>query len=149
MLVDCLLDQGHAGLDSRSSSSGRFELRTRARDEKGFSRSEKSADKTLLSFVAPQGGMFVWLRVHVSEHREYGRKSTQELVMELWELIAQAKVLIAPGTMVRPSATPLARANGSSSPAVRSGRRQRRRSSCRRTETGSSDWRSAPRARRT
>lgn len=58
MLVDCLLDQGHAGLDARSSSSGVFELRTRARDEKGFSMSEKSADKTLLSFVAPQGGMF-------------------------------------------------------------------------------------------
>lgn len=43
----------------------------------------------------------MWLRVHVSEHRDYGRKLTSELVMALWEEIAEAKVLIAPGTMVR------------------------------------------------
>lgn len=75
MLVDCLLDQGHAGLDSRASSSFAssseqvFEWCTkdqRRRNEKGYlaEMSEKGAltaskgGKTLLSFVAPQGGMF-------------------------------------------------------------------------------------------
>jgi aromatic amino acid aminotransferase I / 2-aminoadipate transaminase len=76
-LVDHLLDQGHAGLDSRSSRVGEtqvHELRTkdsRKRDEKGYLAGDEMSEKTLsslaksrgggqtmLSFVAPQGGMF-------------------------------------------------------------------------------------------
>ncbi|KAK4051762.1 hypothetical protein OIO90_004586 [Microbotryomycetes sp. JL221] len=112
LLVDCLLEQAHAGLDARTSSdqSGAitFALHkkdTRSRDEKGFleANNEKrislSKDEPLLSFVAPQGGMFVWLRVHFSNHPSYPRISTSKLVYRLWEQIAESNVLVAPGTM--------------------------------------------------
>lgn len=139
MLVDCLLEQGHAGLDSRSSntrSAQAFELCTRdlrSRDEKGYLAEEKMSEKsgvlaskggkTLLSFVAPQGGMFgahpflrfgravmadlfllcssnvVWLRVHLSAHPSYPHHTTTALLGLLWEQIAEANVLIAPGSM--------------------------------------------------
>ena len=63
-LVDSLIEESHADLDARLSSSQRhvYELvakDTRGRDEKGFlSEKGESTSKTLLSFVAPQGGMF-------------------------------------------------------------------------------------------
>ncbi|ORY77211.1 pyridoxal phosphate-dependent transferase [Leucosporidium creatinivorum] len=115
-LVDHLLDQGHAGLDSRSSGSLTagdaqvYELRTkdsRKRDEKGYleemsekrSLAKKEEGQTLLSFVAPQGGMFVWLRVHLSNHPSYPHHSTNSLLGLLWEQIAEENVLIAPGSM--------------------------------------------------
>lgn len=62
-LVDLLVALGNAGLDARTSADGTVELRTRdkrGRDEKGFlsEKDGKDSGKTLLSFVAPQGGMF-------------------------------------------------------------------------------------------
>ncbi|KAM0789987.1 hypothetical protein ACM66B_005319 [Microbotryomycetes sp. NB124-2] len=109
LLVDCLLEQGHAGLDTRTSSDGGaaqvFEWVSkdrRRRDEKGFleDTNEKSGHSApLLSFVAPQGGMFVWLKAHFSNHPSYPRLSTAELIGRLWEQLAESNVLVAPGTM--------------------------------------------------
>ncbi|KAI5480676.1 hypothetical protein MNV49_007603 [Pseudohyphozyma bogoriensis] len=108
-LVDSLLFGADAALDARESSSvigaKGYELfvprERRMRDEKGFLLDEKTeySDSKLLSFVAPEGGMFVWLRVHTSLHPSYGKVPTADLIMGLWEAIAEANVLIAPGTM--------------------------------------------------
>ncbi|KAM0751020.1 PLP-dependent transferase [Meredithblackwellia eburnea MCA 4105] len=107
MLVDCLVQESHAGLDARSSTSVKdlYQLSfrdSRRRDEKGFllgSEEKVEEPKVLLSFVAPQGGMFVWLRVHVSNHPSYPEKSTADLILACWEELAEANVLVAPGTM--------------------------------------------------
>ncbi|SCV73613.1 BQ2448_6043 [Microbotryum intermedium] len=108
-LVDALLLQGHASLDARSTGrSDQFEwVVKRQRDEKGFLASghdEKaicrgSDDSTILSFVAPQGGMFVWLRIHLSKHPLHPSQSTSSLIFSLWEQLAENNVLVAPGTM--------------------------------------------------
>lgn len=105
ILVDSLLSLSHAGLDTRSNTPTFFSL-SASTHSVGIIREKDStlASRPLISFVAPQGGMFVWLRIHFSEHEKYaeGSKTTAELTMELWELIAQSNVLVAPGTMVRP-----------------------------------------------
>lgn len=41
----------------------------------------------------------VWLRIHLSGHPSFPRISTEDLVVKLWEQIADADVLLAPGTM--------------------------------------------------
>ncbi|GAA5826415.1 hypothetical protein JCM3770_004697 [Rhodotorula araucariae] len=99
-LVDALLDGAHASLETRQAGSSTFEYWTRAPDvdEKGF-RSEKGSQKRILSFVSPQGGMFVWLRVHFAEHPSFRHKSTSALLLELWTDLAEHNVLVAPGTM--------------------------------------------------
>ncbi|GAA5893063.1 hypothetical protein JCM5296_003062 [Sporobolomyces johnsonii] len=107
VLVDYLLDQSHASLDARQSSAQAWELyssNASARDEKGFLRlSEKGMlkgeGKKLMSFVAPMGGMFVWLRVHFASHPLYTLTPTSTLIQQLWEELAEANVLVAPGTM--------------------------------------------------
>ncbi|GAA6009684.1 aminotransferase-like domain-containing protein [Rhodotorula paludigena] len=110
LMVDALLDLSHASLDARQAGSG-FEYWTQDahdRDEKGFvarvngGMSEKGgegAGRRILSFVSPQGGMFVWLRVHFATHPRFHSKPTNELLAELWEDFAEHNVLIAPGTM--------------------------------------------------
>lgn len=92
-LVDNLIAVSHAGLEAHQTSVGSFELRRSALSEKG------DRSKPLLSFVAPQGGMFVWLRVHISQHRDYPAKSASSLIMALWTKLADNKVLLAPGTI--------------------------------------------------
>lgn len=91
-MIDALLDQAHAGLDARAvNEPSTFAWCTDdASAEKG---------KQLLSFVAPQGGMFVWLRVHLSNHPDFSTTNTADLLIKLWEKIAEAKVLVAPGNM--------------------------------------------------
>ncbi|EGU13534.1 hypothetical protein RTG_00264 [Rhodotorula toruloides ATCC 204091] len=105
-LVDALLDISHASLDARKTSNGTYEFWTRGSgslSEKGTMRSEKGAvelrKRRILSFVAPQGGMFVWLRVHFASHPEYNSKPTTDLLGALWEDLAEHNVLVAPGTM--------------------------------------------------
>ncbi|GAA5871437.1 hypothetical protein JCM1840_002894 [Sporobolomyces johnsonii] len=107
VLVDYLLDQSHASLDARQSSAQAWELyssNASARDEKGFLRMSekgmlKAEGKKLMSFVAPMGGMFVWLRVHFASHPLYTLTPTSTLIQQLWEELAEANVLVAPGTM--------------------------------------------------
>ncbi|GAA5977010.1 hypothetical protein JCM10908_004820 [Rhodotorula pacifica] len=94
-LVDNLLDVSHASLEARQSRDGAYEV--------WFARgdlSEKVPDRAkLLSFVAPVGGMFVWLRVHFATHPRYHSTPTTELLMSLWEDLAEHHVLIVPGTI--------------------------------------------------
>jgi len=49
------------------------------------------------SFVAPSAGMFIWLKFYFDSHPEFGKKSAETLEMQLWEKLAEAKVLLAPG----------------------------------------------------
>ncbi|BGP56694.1 hypothetical protein JCM8202v2_004324 [Rhodotorula sphaerocarpa] len=95
LLVDNLLDVAHASLDARQGTDGAYELWSR-----DGAPSEKLPDRRrLLSFVAPVGGMFVWLRVHFSAHAHFSSTPTSELLMSLWEDLAEHNVLIVPGTI--------------------------------------------------
>lgn len=67
------------------------------------------------SFVAPSGGMFIWvsayarvlsatfllisiqLKIYFDSHPEFRKKSAETLEMQLWEELAKAGVLVAPG----------------------------------------------------
>lgn len=68
------------------------------------------------SFVAPSAGMFIWVSVSCSSrrqlgltrtqlkfyfhsHPEFGKTSTETLEIRLWEELAKAGVLLAPGWM--------------------------------------------------
>ncbi|GAA6006112.1 hypothetical protein JCM10207_000527 [Rhodosporidiobolus poonsookiae] len=114
-MVDALLDHASAHLETRATAGAAsegwkaaaghvYELYTkdgRARDEKGFVTGEKGAraGKKVLSFVAPQGGMFIWLRIHLAAHPLYRHKSSTTLLNDLWEALAEHNLLTAPGTM--------------------------------------------------
>lgn len=56
--------------------------------------------KPLFSFVPPSAGMFVWLRIHFENHPAFTGEpaDTAKLEEKLWTLIADAGVLIGPGT---------------------------------------------------
>ncbi|GAA5984700.1 hypothetical protein JCM5350_007921 [Sporobolomyces pararoseus] len=110
LMVDLLVDSTNAGLEARESE-GMYELYTPiARDEKGFSLmrnvGEKENEKKILSFVAPQGGMFIWLRVHFAQHPSYGKLSLSYLLQSLWTDLAEHSVLVAPGSMFSGRAFP-------------------------------------------
>ncbi|GAA5841313.1 hypothetical protein JCM11251_001622 [Rhodosporidiobolus azoricus] len=111
-LVDRLLSTAGATLDTRerqalspawaSKQAKVFEmyLKDGERDEKGFLVGEgQGAEKKVLSFVAPQGGMFVWLRVHFASHPHYHSTPTPLLLSKLWEDLAESSLLVAPGSM--------------------------------------------------
>ncbi|KAF9782205.1 PLP-dependent transferase [Thelephora terrestris] len=51
------------------------------------------------SFVAPSAGMFIWLKFYFDSHPKFGKKSVETLEMHLWEELAKAEVLVAPGWM--------------------------------------------------
>lgn len=101
-LVDNLLDVSHAELDARSVSAQpglrAFEVWTRPTG-KEVDEKFKGGGQKLLSFVAPVGGMFVWLRVHFAAHPCFRSTPTAELLMSLWEDLAEHNVLIVPGTI--------------------------------------------------
>ncbi|KAJ7591099.1 pyridoxal phosphate-dependent transferase [Mycena floridula] len=67
---------------------------------KGFSRrlSEKPSP-TIFSFVPPNAGMFVWLKLHLENHPSFASIGYKQLEIKLWEKIADAGVLFAPGFM--------------------------------------------------
>ncbi|GAA5942774.1 aminotransferase-like domain-containing protein [Sporobolomyces koalae] len=112
VMVDLLVESTDAGLEGRKSSTGDlYELFARGgRDEKGFSlmkNGEKDpSGKKLLSFVAPEGGMFIWLRIHFAQHPSYGRLSLSYLLQSLWTDLAEHDVLVAPGSMFSGRAFP-------------------------------------------
>ncbi|GAA5856155.1 hypothetical protein JCM8547_003007 [Rhodosporidiobolus lusitaniae] len=105
-LTSLLLNEGGAALESRTRTSLTgppvFELyMPETRDEKGFLMSEKSVGgaRKVLSFTAPDGGMFIWLRVHLASHPSYPHIPASELLQSLWEEIAEANLLVGPGSM--------------------------------------------------
>ena len=76
--------------------------------------SEKFGQVKYFSFVAPSGGMFIWVRAlcashwqlglmyiqlkfYFDSHPEFGNKSAETLEMQLWDELAKAGVLVAPG----------------------------------------------------
>ncbi|GAA6061023.1 hypothetical protein JCM10212_001079 [Sporobolomyces blumeae] len=105
-LVDLLVSSCDAGLDPRQAGQNSWELvlrdashatgriKTIDLDEKGKDRGTK-----VLSFVAPQGGMFVWLRIHFASHPSFNVVPTSTLLWSLWEDLAEHNVLVAPGSM--------------------------------------------------
>jgi aromatic amino acid aminotransferase I len=59
-----------------------------------------SRGKSLISFVPPMAGMFLWIRVALEEHHRYDGENAVELMDELWKRIAvKEDLLIAPGRM--------------------------------------------------
>lgn len=57
-----------------------------------------STGKSLISFVPPMAGMFLWIRVALEDHPRYDGENAVELMDELWKRIAvKEDLLIAPG----------------------------------------------------
>jgi len=102
--VDLFVEQEGSAIDSRYTDQGVIEFRA-ARKRSAFSEkwssrySDEKEKPVLFSFVPPQGGMFLWMKIHLSNHPHLGHKSSEELITDLWQKIADAKVLVAPGTM--------------------------------------------------
>lgn len=56
--------------------------------------------KSLISFVPPMAGMFLWIRIALESHPRYDGSNSVELMDELWKRIAvKEDLLIAPGRM--------------------------------------------------
>lgn len=87
------------------NSSKRTPLRTVNLDEKFANFGLSEGRKPLISFSPPEGGMFVWVNVHISNHpsfpshasEEEKSKVTKDLLNELFIKLADNNVLIAPG----------------------------------------------------
>ncbi|GAA6025556.1 hypothetical protein JCM11491_000054 [Sporobolomyces phaffii] len=108
-MVDLLVDQTGAGLERRrddgSTATATDDVVV---DEKGSSSSSLSRDDDdkVLSFVAPEGGMFIWLRIRFAHHPSYGHVSVAYLLEQLWTDLADHSVLVAPGSMFSGRAFP-------------------------------------------
>jgi len=59
--------------------------------------SEKISRKTMFSFVPPTSGMFVWIKLHLDNVPSSAEDDDQSLEMKLWQKLAVAGVLFAPG----------------------------------------------------
>ncbi|KAF7301640.1 Aminotran-1-2 domain-containing protein [Mycena indigotica] len=57
----------------------------------------------IFSFVPPTSGMFVWLKVHFTEHPAYSTLGVKELETKLFIEFAEAGLLIGPGAMFNPT----------------------------------------------
>jgi aromatic amino acid aminotransferase I len=87
------------------NSSKRTPLRTIDLDEKFASFGLSEGRKPLISFSPPEGGMFVWVNVHVFNHPSFPvhgsdeekSKATKDLLNELFVKLANNHVLVAPG----------------------------------------------------
>ncbi|KAJ7590496.1 pyridoxal phosphate-dependent transferase [Mycena floridula] len=60
-------------------------------------RSSEKPSPTIFSFVPPNAGMFVWLKLHLENHPLFASIGYKQLEMKLWEKLANAGVLFAPG----------------------------------------------------
>jgi len=59
-----------------------------------------SQRKTLVSFVPPMAGMFLWIRILVESHPHYDGENSIDLMDQLWKRIAVSEdLLIAPGRL--------------------------------------------------
>ncbi|PSR73704.1 hypothetical protein PHLCEN_2v10623 [Hermanssonia centrifuga] len=59
---------------------------------------EKTAIKTkMFSFVPPTSGMFIWMKIHFENYPSFKAGDEATLEMQLWEKLAEAGVLVAPG----------------------------------------------------
>lgn len=87
------------------SSIKRTPLRTADLNEKFANFGVSERRKPLISFSPPEGGMFVWVNVHISNHPSYPAsgseeekaKVTKDLLNQLWIKLANNNVLVAPG----------------------------------------------------
>lgn len=87
------------------SSTKRTPLRTSDLDEKFANFGLSQSRKPLISFAPPEGGMFVWVNVHISNHPDFPTQgsaeeksqATKDLLNQLWIKLANNQVLVAPG----------------------------------------------------
>lgn len=60
---------------------------------------DKCIKTHLFSFVPPTSGMFVWLKLHFDSHPKVGELGHKTLEMKLWVELAEAGLLVGPGSM--------------------------------------------------
>jgi len=65
---------------------------------------DEKTDKTWFSFIPPTSGMFVWVRVHLTNHPQYRHRSGEPepplpLEQRLFQQIAENGLLVGPGWM--------------------------------------------------
>ncbi|KAH8893456.1 aromatic aminotransferase Aro8 [Thozetella sp. PMI_491] len=71
---------------------------------------DKSRSIPIFSFVPPAGGMFIWLKIHLTSNPSFrvlklgGGSSDpeQEFVQKLWELLVEESILFVPGAFFHP-----------------------------------------------
>jgi DNA-binding transcriptional MocR family regulator len=78
------------------------------REDEGEGAAVEIRKKALYSFVKPDGGMFVWVQMHIADHPSFeqyvSKHSKLEMMQKLWEFVAaEQKTLPAPGSMFAPN----------------------------------------------
>lgn len=58
---------------------------------------EKASYRKAFSFVPPTSGMFIWIAIDFESHPTFKEGEEETLEMQLWENIAEAGLLVAPG----------------------------------------------------
>lgn len=92
------------GYEKYSSAKG-TPLQTIDLNEKFAHFGMSEGRKPLISFSPPEGGMFVWVNVHISNHPDFPihaseeekSEATKDLLNKLWIQLANNHVLVAPG----------------------------------------------------
>lgn len=111
--LDCFLDE----YDVRHATSslalwkGWTVYEAYSKPSGGFM-SEKKARVKVLSFVPPTSGMFLWLKVHFENHPAFKEEGEETLEIKLWTKLAEAGLVISPGTFFAASEAQLTPASG-------------------------------------
>ncbi|KAF5331715.1 hypothetical protein D9611_007705 [Ephemerocybe angulata] len=111
-IIDCLADEfdlrvgvvANSGVDCFTGCDV-YTAYPKVKSTRIFEEKKLFNDQELLSFVPPTSGMFVWLKLNLEQHPQYGSKSAKELEWDLWVELAEAGVLFGPGQMFAATAT--------------------------------------------
>ncbi|KAF9105883.1 Aromatic/aminoadipate aminotransferase 1 [Mortierella sp. AM989] len=57
----------------------------------------KYVNPKFASFIEPNAGMFIWIKVHVDQHPRYGKVADSVLMLELFNKCVENNVLMVPG----------------------------------------------------
>ncbi|KAL0949929.1 hypothetical protein HGRIS_009955 [Hohenbuehelia grisea] len=101
-LLDCFSDEFHLEVEQEHKGAwkGNTVYRAYAVPRNARAMIEKtSARAPMFSFVPPTSGMFVWMQLHLNHHPAFPDETPVTLEMKLWEKVALAGVLFAPGRM--------------------------------------------------
>lgn len=99
--IDCLAEEFH--LHAVPAVAGVWEgctmYQASSKVKKNTSMTEKysARNRTMLSFVPPTAGMFVWMKLHLDQHPSFTPGDEDTLETKLWTKLAENGVLFGPG----------------------------------------------------
>lgn len=96
--IDSLADEFHLqkALSVQGFWAGCDVLEAYSKPKSGVRASEKFSVK-YFSFVPPTSGMFIWIKMHFESKPSFKEGDEETLEVQLWENLAEAGVLMAPG----------------------------------------------------